>query len=117
MVTKSVDQIASTEAHLGSMPNGAAVAAFLAAGIGGFATGFIVLLNEMSLFTAPTLYEPAGGVSGRTTLAIIVWFVAWVVLHAKWKDREVETGRIALATFALIALGILGTFPPFWGIL
>lgn len=97
-------------------PNGAAMAAFLAAGIGAFAVGLFVLLNEMGIFAAPTLYGPAGGVSGRTTFAIVVWLVAWGVLHARWRDREVAAGRVGVVTAVLTVLGILGTFPPFWGV-
>ncbi len=96
------------------LPNGAAMAAFLAAGFGAFAVGFFVLLNEMGIFTAPTLYGPAGGVSGRTTFAVVAWLVAWGVLHARWKEREVTAGRVWLATAVLILLGVLATFPPFW---
>ncbi len=96
--------------------NGGALAAFLAAGIGAFAVGLIVVLNEMGIFAAPTLYGPAGGVSGRTTLAVVLWLVAWAVLHSQWKDRDIESGRVALATMVLIALGVLGTFPPFWAV-
>ena len=57
--------------------NGSAMAAFLGGGIGAFAMGAVVLLNEAGIFAAPTLYAPAGGVSGRTTLATIVWLMAW----------------------------------------
>lgn len=97
-------------------PNGAAMAAFLAAGIGAFAVGLFVLLNEMGIFAAPTLYGPAGGVSGRTTFAMVVWLVAWGVLHARWRNREVPARRVGAVTAVLTVLGILGTFPPFWGV-
>ena len=96
--------------------NGAALAAFLAGGIGAFATGFIVVLSETGVFAPPTIYGPAGGVSGRTTLAVVMWLIAWVVLHRAWKDRTVDSGRVAVATSVLVALGILGTFPPFWAV-
>ena len=97
--------------------NGSAMAAFLAGGIGAFAMGAVVLLNEAGIFAAPTLYAPAGGVSGRTTLATIVWLMAWVVLHNRWKAREIAPGRVGAATLILIVLGVLGTFPPVWGLL
>lgn len=97
--------------------NGAAVASFLAAGIGAFAMGFVVIVNEAGLFAVPALYAPAGGVTGRTTVAAVLWLVAWGVLHFRWKAREVDTGRIYPATLILIALGILGTFPPVWKLL
>ena len=65
------------------------MAAVLGGGIGSFAMGVFVLLNEAGLFTAPALYGPAGGVTGRTTFATIVWLLAWGVLHARWRSREV----------------------------
>ena len=52
------------------------MAAVLAAGIGSFAMGAFVLLNEAGLFAAPTLYGPAGGVTRRTTFATAVWLLA-----------------------------------------
>jgi hypothetical protein len=97
-------------------PNGAAWAAYLAAGIGAFAVGFFVILNETGTYSAPALYGPAGGVSGRTTFAIAVWLVAWAVLHASWKGHEIQPSRALLATVILVVLGILGTFPPVWGV-
>ena len=96
--------------------NGAAMAAILSAGIGAFAVGFVVILNEAGLFTAPALYGPAGGVSGRTTIAAAIWLVAWVILHSRWKSRHVESGRVNRTTLLLILAGIIMTFPPVWGI-
>jgi hypothetical protein len=97
--------------------NGAAMASFAGAGIGAFAMGLVVLLNEAGLWAAPTVYGPAGGVSGRTTLATVAWLVAWGVLHNRWKRREIAEIRVYPATLTLIALGVLATFPPLWGLL
>ena len=96
--------------------NGAALAAFLAAGIGAFGMGLVVILNEAGLFSAPTLYGPAGGVSGRTTLATAIWLVAWAILHRRWKGRSLQPGRVHAATAVLIVLGLILTFPPVWGL-
>jgi hypothetical protein len=108
-----------TESRGGSegVTNGSAVAAFLAAGIGAFALGLVVLLNEAGIFAAPTLYGPAGGVSGRTTLGVIAWLVAWGVLHSRWHGREMASRRIYALTLLLVGLGVLATFPPVWGLL
>ena len=95
--------------------NGSAMASVLGAGIGAFAMGAIVLLNEAGLFAAPALYAPAGGVTGRTTLAAIVWLMAWGMLHARWKAREIAPGLVQAATLILIGLGVLGTCLPVWG--
>ena len=94
--------------------NGAALAAFLAAGIGAFAMGFFVILNEAGLFTAPSLYGPAGGVTGRTIFAAIVWLIAWGVLHRRWCERRLEPGRVYAVTLGLVLLGVVLTFPPVW---
>jgi hypothetical protein len=97
--------------------NGAALAAFLASGIGALALGLIVILNETRLFVAPALYGPAGGVSGRTTIATAVWLIAWGVLHQRWRDRHLESSGIPALTLVLIALGLLFCFPPVWTLL
>ncbi|MDP1570049.1 MAG: hypothetical protein Q8L86_08595 [Vicinamibacterales bacterium] len=93
------------------------MAAFAAAGAGAFAMGAVVLLNEAGLLAVPALYGPAGGVSGRTTLAVVIWLVSWAVLHHRWKAREIRPVRVQVVTAGLIALGILATFPPVWGLL
>lgn len=97
--------------------NGSAMAAFLGGAIGAFAMGLVVILNEADVFVAPTLYGPAGGVSGRTTLATIAWLVAWGVLHHRWKGREMAPRPIYPVVLILIGLGILATFPPVWTLL
>lgn len=96
--------------------NGAAMAAFLSAGIGSFALGFIVILNSAGLFPVPALYGPAGGVTSRTTLAVVIWLIGWGVLHRRWKDQQIEPRRIHVLSFILIAMGLLLTFPPVWSV-
>ena len=100
-----------------AVENGAAMAAVLGSAIGSFAMGAFVLLNEAGVFTAPALYRPAGGVTGRTTFAAIVWLMAWGVLHARWKSRHVAARPVFTWTVILVVLAILGTFPPLWGLL
>jgi hypothetical protein len=97
--------------------NGTAVAAFFSAGVGAFAMGFVVILNEAGILAAPTLYGPAGGLSGRSTLATMAWLVVWATLHRRWKGHEIATHRIYPVTLILIGLGILATFPPIWAVL
>jgi hypothetical protein len=102
------------ELTLATHPNGALWAAILASGVGGFAVGVVVILNEAGIFSAPTLYGPAGGVSGRTTIAAAIWLLSWAVLHVRWRNRTVDGGRITAISVILILLGLLGTFPPVW---
>lgn len=99
-----------------SVAYGAAQAALLAAGIGTFAMGLIVILTQAGLIAIPALYAPAGGVSGRTTLAVLIWLAAWAVLHRRWKTRTSESNGVQLLSWVLIAAGILLTFPPIWSL-
>jgi hypothetical protein len=97
--------------------NGAAMASTLAAGLGAFSIGLFVILNEAGLFVAPAMYGPAGGVTGRTTFATLVWLAAWAVLHFRWRAREIAPRRVLGLTLAFTMVGILATFPPLWGML
>lgn len=99
------------------LTNGAAMAAYLSAGIGSFAMGFVVLLNSVGLFPFPAIYAPAGGVTTRTTAAVLLWLGAWVLLHRRWKARQIDGRRVLQVTLGLIALGVLLTFPPLWQLL
>ena len=111
MVTDSYTQSMTSTAA-----NGAAMASALAAAIGAFATGLVVLLNEAGLFAAPVLYAPAGGVTGRTTFATLVWLTTWAVLHIRWRRREIAPGPIFALTLVLVGVGVLATFPPLWAL-
>lgn len=97
--------------------NGGALAAVLAAGIGAFALGLLVILNEAGLYSAPSLYGPTGGLSGRSTFAVIAWVISWAILHGRWKDRDVASGRVLTWALVLVGLGVLMTFPPVWSLL
>ena len=99
-----------------TMKNGLAAAALLAGGIGAFAVGVMTILAEVSaaIKTAITFVKPVGALSGKTTIAVIIWLVAWVVLGSMWKDKDVAFGKIAVTAFVFLALGLLFTFPPFF---
>jgi hypothetical protein len=92
------------------------MAATLAAGVGAFAMGLVVLLAEAGIFSAPALYRPAGGVSGRTTLAVVAWLIAWAIAYVAWKDRDVSARAVLAVTLVLVGLGLIMTFPPVWGL-
>jgi hypothetical protein len=96
--------------------NGAAMAAVLAAGIGAFAVGLIVILNEAGVVAVPALYGPAGGVSGRTSLAALIWVIGWAVLHGRWKHRQIDARGVRVLALILTGLGILLTLPPVWSL-
>jgi FtsH-binding integral membrane protein len=99
------------------LSDGSALAAFLAAAIGAFALGLLVVLSEAGLFAVPAVYAPAGGLSGRTTAAMFAWLLSWGILHARWRNRRVAQRGVFIAFVVLVTLSVLMTFPPVWGLL
>lgn len=100
--------------------NGAAWAAVMAGAIGCLAYGVFIDLAEASktVSNALNLYKPAGDLSGKTTLAIGVWVVAWIVLHLMWKGTRVRRpAALAAVVVALVLLALLAAFPPFFELL
>lgn len=100
-----------------SAPDGASLAAVMAAGIGALAVGLFVIVNEAGVYAAPSIYGPAGGLSGRSTFAVITWLVAWAVLHRRWKASSPDTGTVLRWTLILTVIGVVLCFPPVWGVL
>jgi hypothetical protein len=98
------------------LPNGEAAAAILAAGIGSLALGIIIPLSEaiVPIKTALTLNVPVGPLSGKTTFMVVIWLVAWLALHLAWRGKEVAFGKVVVATIILVALGLIGPFPPYF---
>lgn len=96
--------------------NGMAMAAVLAASIGSFLLGLIVFLSATDWISIPALYQPSGGVSGRTTLAVILWGFSWGMLHQRWNGRHISNKRILMLSLILIAASLVLTFPPFWSL-
>ena len=116
MITE-VERKPVTPARNTETPNGPALAALLAAALGAFAVGLLVILSETRIYEAPALYGPAGGVSGRTTFAAAVWLVAWTVLARAWQGRQLSSRPVYVTAAFLTGVGLLLTFPPFWEVL
>lgn len=100
------------------LPNGRAAAALLAGSIGIGFLGLIVFLSEISapIGNALNWINPVGPLSGKVFTTIIVFFLSWLGLHFAWKNKDVNFSRVTLIAFVLLAVGIVGTFPPFWHI-
>lgn len=100
-------------------PNGPVAAALLGAGIGSAALGIFTLASELSeaFSAAMKFYPPSGGLSGKSTMAIIIFALAWLVLHFIWKGKEVNFKQIALISLILLGVGLVFTFPPVWTLL
>jgi hypothetical protein len=94
--------------------NGSGAAAILSAAIGSFALAILALVGDKSAAVKSSLifYKPTGPLSGVTTTAILIWLVLWVVLEMRWSKRSVALGPISVASFVLLGLSFLLTFPP-----
>lgn len=101
------------------LPNGAGMAAILAAGIGCGVLGVFALLDDAfkGIDQFFSFYGPTGGLSGVTDAAIVVWLAAWYVLAKRWGGRDVAVRRVSLIAFVLLAVGFALTFPPFMDLL
>ena len=97
------------------LPNGPGAAAILAAGIGCAAVGILAFAGDASDAIGKLLnfFNPVGTLSGVTTIAIIVWLVAWFFLDRQWRTKTVALAKINVAAFVGLAIGLLLTFPPF----
>lgn len=111
----------ATKTVAAEKPNGPVAAALLAGGIGSAVLGLVTLvfeLNDKSAFAKSlNWYNPAGGLTGKSGLAIIAFFLSWAVLHFIFKDKETNFNRFATVAFVLLAIGLIFTFPPVWELL
>jgi hypothetical protein len=94
--------------------NGFGAAAILSAGIGSFAVAFFAIAADRSASVKNLFffYKPTGALSGVTTVAILLWLAAWVILDWRWRKRTVSLRRINIIALVLLGLSLLLTFPP-----
>ena len=97
-------------------PEGPVAAAILAGGIGCLALGVFTTLAEASVDIKDWLQwsDRVGPLSGKTVMAVIVWLIAWAVLHVVYRTKPFETRRALTISLILVALGAVGTFPTFF---
>ena len=95
---------------------GKALAAMVAAGVGSAALGVLTTLAELSpgLKNVLNFYDPVGPLSGKTTVAVVIWLIAWYALARRWHARPPVMKSALVATFVLIGVGFVGTFPPYF---
>lgn len=107
---KRIDQTGA-QAHVAA---GVAAATFIASGIGALVLGLMTTGAEFSagLKGALNWWNPAGPLSGKTSVAVLAWLISWVLLHTLWKNKEVNLRASFIITLVLIGLGLLFTFPP-----
>jgi hypothetical protein len=99
-------------------PNGGIIAAVLAAGLACAVLGVCVVLTEASpaVEDVMNLWEPAGPLTGKTTVPTIVYLLAWPLLHWRLRQRDLDVRRSVQVTLGLVGVGLLGTFPLFYGL-
>lgn len=103
----------------GDLPNGPAAAAILAAGVGSSALGIFALAGDAwpKVKAALSWWRPTGPLSGVAAATCLVWLAAWWVLARLWRGRNVNLAAVNVTAFALLAGGVLLTFPPFMDLL
>ena len=114
--TSTATELAATEVAEPSRPAGPACAAVLAAGLGSLTLGVLSVLTaaSSSVSSALTLSDRVGNLSGVTTVAALVFFASWAALAFAWRDADPPLLGVASGAGVLVALGLLGTFPPFF---
>jgi hypothetical protein len=97
-----------------SRTNGAGAAAILSAGIGALALAVLAVAADKSaaIKSALVFYKPTGALSGVTTVAILIWLVAWGALEMRWGKRTVALGLVIGFALGMLVMSILLTFPP-----
>ena len=104
----------TTSKQTNAVPTGAAAAAMISSAIGVFFIGFFTTMTGIipGLGDFLNWWDPAGNLTGKTGLSIIIWLISWAVMNNKWKNTEYDLGKAFKITLILIGLGVLLTFPP-----
>ncbi len=94
--------------------NGVAAAAMIAGGIGSLTIGLLTTASVISsgLKGLMNFWSPAGSLTGKTSVGVLVWLISWVILNSLWKDRDYDIGKALTITLILVGIGLLLTFPP-----
>jgi len=114
--TATSDTSSARLEELGARRSGPAAAGMLAAGIGALVLGILTTLSEASVSIHDWLQfnDRVGPLSGKTIVATAAFFGAWGLLTAALRRSNPPLARVALATLALVVLGLVGTFPIFF---
>jgi hypothetical protein len=99
--------------------DGRVAATITAPGVGCAAFGIAVVLAE-SVSTVKqllTLSTAVGPLSGKAVVAVVIYPVVWLVLHAALRNSQPKITTVSRWTTVLLTIGLLGTFPPFYGLI
>ena len=98
------------------LPSGPGAAAILSAALFVFVLGFLTFLAAAAEGAKEWLnfQNRVGPLSGKTTMAGVVWVTSWPLLHFAWRRREIPLTPILVLAAALILAGGLLMFPPIY---
>jgi len=121
-VTQSFVRAGLIKPGEGIRPTGPAAAAVAAAGIGALTLGGAGLLAtvlarfDQALADASRLFLPGGDHLGRfggqQLLALGAWLVSWMLLHWRWRNRQVSLTATAVTLAVCLVLSTLLLWPP-----
>ncbi len=112
--TPATNSVAEKETVTASLDS-AFGAALIAAGIGAFVLGIMVILNEANVANISNSLKwvgPVGPLSGKVGISVIFFLLSWVGLHFAFRTRAVKLTTSFVTSLVLVALGLLLTFPP-----
>lgn len=120
-ITRETAPLPARAAHI-DRPNGAPLAALLSAGIGCAVLGVFTTLAQvhagfkalMDIDKMIGLNIGVGPLSGKTTYAVVAWLIAWSIGAVLMRRTHYAPRPFLVATFVLIAIGLVGTFPLFF---
>ena len=92
---------------------GPIAAAIISSGIGSMIIGLMttgaVLSSGLKDFL--NLWNPAGALTGKTIMGILVWLLSWIFLNSRWKGNDYDLGKAFTITLILFSIGLIFTFP------
>jgi hypothetical protein len=105
--------------NLTGKPDGPAAAVMIASGLGVFTLGLMTTLAVINGSVKSFLEwfqfdQGVGALAGKSTVAVLVFFVAWLVLYLIWREKDVVLKTSFYIGLGLGILGVIGTFPPFF---
>lgn len=105
--------------NLADKPDGPGAAMMVSAGIGIFVLGLFTLVAEFSTPVKDFLEwwqwgVGVGPLAGKTTLAVLAYFVSLAILWALWRNKDSDLRRAFYIGLGFGLVGALFTFPTFF---
>ena len=96
-----------------SIKTGPIAAAIISSGIGSMFIGLMTTGAVLSpgLKNLLNLWNPAGPLTGKTTVGILAWLISWFFLNSSLKDKDYELNKAFILTLILLGIGLFFTFP------